>query len=124
VLFRRQEPSHPGFVAVDQRYDCRQCIMTHGQRLEFPPLDDESALAWHLFQTVEGQVRAGMDIIGLDICALPPVFDIYGIPYGERRTLFEKITVIANAQQTERAVAAARKQSMDAAAKTEASFRG
>lgn len=121
---RRQNPQHPGFVGVDQRYDCRACIASHAERHEFPMLDAANQTAWAIFQRVEDQVRVGMDVVGLDYTILPTVFQLYDVPREDWRLTFEKIVEVNRAQQAERAIQRATEQSKQAAAKTEASFRG
>lgn len=111
----RQESSHDGYVAADAWHDCAQCVMRHGQRHEFPPLDPEHVEAWTIFQAVAGQQRIGMDVIGLDYAVLPTVFDLYGVPPGDdRRVLFERIAILSEAQQADRARRAALKSAEEA----------
>ncbi len=121
---RRQDPQHPGFVAADERYDCRACIAWHARQFEFPELDAENLTAWAIYQRVEDQVRVGMDIVGLDYTVLPTVFELYGIPREEWRLTFEKVVEINRAQQQERAIQRVTEQSKRAAATTERTIHG
>jgi hypothetical protein len=114
VRFGRQDPQHDGFVAVDAWFDCGQCVTRHGERHGFPPLDPEHHDAWSIFQAVNDQVRVGMDVVGLDYAVLPAVFDLYAIPTGERRFLFERIAILNRAQQEHRALERQREQSRKA----------
>lgn len=113
--FGRQDATHPGFVAKDQRYDCAQCIRNHGKDNDFPDLAPGNALAWALYQQVEDQVRIGMDVVGLDYAVLPAVFDLYSIPQEDRRDLFEKIVILNRANQEHRSRQRALEQSKKAA---------
>ena len=114
VPFSRQEPQHDGFVAVDQRYDCGQCVTAHARRFEFPVLDPENVTAWTIFHEIADQVRIGMDVVGLDYGVLPVVFGFHRVPEDEQLLLYQKIAILSRAREEHRAMQAARKQSMDA----------
>lgn len=102
VPLGRQRESHPGFVMEDERYDCGQCIAATGLQCNFPPLDPANATAWELYQILAGQQRIGMDVIGLDMTAVPVVFDTYDIPHDDRPLLLEKLMLIDAATGRER----------------------
>ena len=44
--------------------------------------------------SLQDQQRVGMDLIGLDYSVLPFAFDLWEVPKGDRRLLFEKISII------------------------------
>lgn len=98
----RQDAQHPGFVAADQAYDCTQCVRIHGERHGFPPLEEANLEAWEFYDVLIGQVRIGMDVVGLDMTAIPVAFDIYDVPRESRRLLFEKLMIIDRAVQENR----------------------
>ena len=100
---KAQNRSHPGFVAVDQPYDCGQCIKWHGEQYGFPHLENEDYEAWNMFLLLQDQQRIGMDIIGLDYSVLPVVWDIMGVPHMKRRFLFEQLVVLNHAFKAHRA---------------------
>lgn len=90
-----QDPGHPGFVEKNEPYDCGQCIEWHATRYGFPMLDNDSNRdAWQFYQRLQGQQRIGMDVIGIDICAVPIVFDVHHVPDEERPVLLDKILSI------------------------------
>ena len=92
-----QQPGHPGYIAPDQPYDCGQCIGWHAAQYGFPTLDEhpEGADALQFYFRIGDQQRAGgWELLGLDYTVLPLVFDLYGIPPGERVRLFEALQAI------------------------------
>lgn len=119
-----QSAQHDGFVAVDQPFDCQQCVAAHAKRFEFPTLPDEAAQAWRLYHLLQDQVRVGMDVVGLDYTAIPMVFDLYAVPLEERRMLFEQVVILNHAQQEHRALERARESSRQAEAKTQRAMHG
>lgn len=98
-----QDPSHPGFVGPAERYDCGQCIRWHGERFQFPALLPANVQAWELYWLLQDQVRAGLDVIGLDYAVLPWIFALYAVPAAEQRLLFEKIAVMNRTVMADRA---------------------
>ena len=60
----RQSPEHPGYVAADVPYDCRQCIGWHATTYQFPDLEDGDFEAWNLMLLLQ-DVAAGK--YGLDV---------------------------------------------------------
>ena len=89
-------------MAVDEPYDCGQCVRAHGKRFEFPPLDPINLEGWAFYTLLADQVRMGMDVGGLDMTAIPVAFDLYEVPADDRRSLFEKVLVIDRAAQEDR----------------------
>lgn len=116
----RQEPQHDGFVGLDQPYDCTACVAAHAERFEFPVMPTDAAEAWAIFQAMQGQVRVGMEIVGLDYGVLPMLFDLYGVPVTERRFRFEQIAILDHAQSEHRQIERQRESSRSAEAKTQA----
>jgi len=71
--------------------DCGACVERHG----VVPLDDNNLLAWALYRQLQGQVRAGLVVGGLDVAVLPVAFSLWEIPKGaERRELFSKLMAL------------------------------
>ena len=89
-----QAPGHPGFTSPTTPYDCAACIRWHGDRFGFSDLDPANYEAWGLYQKLHGQVRIGMDVVGLDWGAIPIAFDLYQVEAEERLPLFEKLLVV------------------------------
>src|SRR6185369_3176410 len=90
-----QAPGHPGFTSPTTPYDCTACIRWHGQTVgQFDDLEPANFEAWGLYQKLHGQVRVGMDIVGLDWGAIPIAFDLFRVEEEERLPLFEKLLVI------------------------------
>lgn len=90
-----QSPTHGGFVAVDQPYDCTQCVAWHAEQYRFPPLLVENMPAWDLFFRFQDQQRGGgFDVLGLDYAILPWAFRLYRIPDDAQRLTFEKIALM------------------------------
>lgn len=90
-----QHPQHPGFVAPDLPYNCRQCINWHGERFGFPPLEEENEEAWHVYMGVlQGQVRVGMEVVGLDYTAIEPAFRFCHVLPEDAEELFAQIVVM------------------------------
>lgn len=130
--FGRQDPQHDGFVAVDTRYDCQQCISAHAARVNtqhvetggtgivFPPLDAENVAAWELYQQVEDQQIVGMEVIALNHAVLFSVLDLYGLTEpNERRLMYQKVVSIDRAAQAHRALQRERDKSQAALAKSQ-----
>jgi len=98
----RQTKGHFGFVAEDEPYDCFLCVEQHGKRMNFPLLDSANVEAWEMYRVICGQQRVGMDILGLDVTALPVAFDLLDIPKHLWRELYEKLMIIDAENRHER----------------------
>jgi hypothetical protein len=127
-----QDKDHEGFVARDEPYDCQQCVRAHATGkarnmppgLTFPTLGAENALAWAIYHELQGQVIVGMEVIGLDVQALPVAFDFHGVPTAERLDLYRKVMVLDRVHQEHRAIVNAQRSSQDAERRTQAAAQG
>ena len=95
----RQNEKHFGFVAVDQPYDCGQCITRHAAHYQFPELAPEHVEAWNLMLLLHDQQRIGMEPIGLDYAVLPAVFAMEGVPQERWQPLFRQLVTLNHVWQ-------------------------
>jgi hypothetical protein len=128
-----QDKDHEGFVARDEPYDCQQCVRAHAMGtarsmppgVTFPTLGAENARAWTIYHEIQAQVIVGMEVIGLDMKALPVAFDFHGITsQSERLSLYRKVMVLDRVHQEHRAVVSAQRSSQDAERRTQAAAQG